>query len=111
MEEPKTDGLIQQIVDKFVHRLFPSFVEPGFVACPDKHLPELLAALTRAVAAQGVTTEVIDLRPAPAERLDDVTERIYASNQRPADPASSPCLLVLVGFDLLEGQNHGAQAH
>ncbi|WP_156112225.1 hypothetical protein [Novilysobacter defluvii] len=106
MEVPETDAFIEQIVDKFVHRLFPSFVEPGFVACPDEHFPAFAAAMTRAAMARGVVTEVIDLRPAPAERLDEVTERIYVSNRQPLDPTSPPRLLVLVGFDLLEGHDH-----
>ena len=101
------DSLLQQVIDKFVHRLFPALVEPGFVACPDKHLPALLDAMTQAVAARGVTLELIDLRPAHAELLDGVTERITASNRQPRDPSlPRDRLLVLVGFDLLEGRKH-----
>lgn len=55
--------LIEQTVENFVHRLFPSFVEPGFVGCPDQHLTAFLEVVTRAVAARGVVTEVVDLRP------------------------------------------------
>ncbi|WP_152597989.1 hypothetical protein [Novilysobacter arseniciresistens] len=103
----ETESILQQVVDKFVHRLFPSFVEPGFIACPDKHLPALLDAMTQAVAARGVTLEMIDLRPAPGELLDRVTVRIVTVNRQPQDTNLPPNrLLVLVGFDLLEGRKH-----
>ncbi|MEG3191610.1 hypothetical protein [Lysobacter sp. D1-1-M9] len=102
----EVDSLIQQVIDKFVHRLFPAFVEPGFVACPDKHLPALLDAMTQAVSARGVDMELIDLRPEPAERLNGVTERLCESNRQSPNSALPPRLMVLVGFDLLEGHDH-----
>ncbi|KGO99843.1 hypothetical protein [Novilysobacter defluvii] len=108
MADPNAEKLIEQVIGKFVHRLFPSFVEPGFLGCPSECWGAFLTSLDRAVSQRGVEVEVVDLRPAPAEALDEVTARITASNRRRAEPVTQRTLLVLLGFDLLEGHDRDA---
>ncbi|MBN8225031.1 MAG: hypothetical protein J0L89_09470 [Xanthomonadales bacterium] len=68
---------VDQVASEFVHHMFPSFRMPCFLACPDDlHAQAVVAAIARAAGAKEVATEVIDLRPAPAELLDGVTERL-----------------------------------
>lgn len=51
--------------------------------------------------------EVIDLRPAPAELLDAVTQRLCGfEGQRVRNQAPAVQVLALDGFDLLEGPSH-----
>ena len=107
---PETDALIEQVAGEFVHRLFPSFRMPAFLACPDAACTQaVLAAIEQAAAAKGVATEVVDLRSAPAERLARVTARLGGFHGRP-DGQEVPAVRVLAldGFDLLEGENNDA---
>ena len=102
------EKLIEQVIGKFVHRLFPSFVEPGFLGSPPECWSSFLSSLEQAASERGVETEIIDLRPAPAETLDKVTARITALNRRRGEPLQQRKLLVLLGFDLLEGHEREA---
>lgn len=104
MTDPSPASLIDQIVGKFVHRLFPSFVEPGFLGCPPEYLTPFLISLEKAVTDRGTEIEIIDLRSAPAKVLGQVTDRITAGNRRRGEPVTQRKLLVLLGFDLLEGR-------
>lgn len=108
MTDTAPDQLIQQIIGKFVHRLFPSFVEPGFLGCPPAWLSLFLTSLEQAVSERGVEIEIIDLRNAPAEALGEVTDRITAFNRSRGEPPKQRKLLVLLGFDLLEGDEREA---
>jgi hypothetical protein len=97
--------LAEQVASEFVHALFPSFRTPAFLACPDDLCAKaVLAAVTRAAGARGVATEIIDLRPAPAELLGRVTERLCGfEGRRKRKDAPAISVLALDGFDLLEG--------
>jgi hypothetical protein len=105
--------LVDQVAAEYVHRLFPSFRMPAFVVCPDEACTHaLLAAITEAASAKGVDTEVIDLRPAPAECLDGITERLCGIHGRPAGEEGPPRrVLALVGFDVLEGEDNDAPTY
>lgn len=99
--------LAGQVAQTFVHRLFPSYRSPAFLACPDDRCVETCRiAIAAAAKEKGVETEVIDLRPAPAERLDSVTARLCEDVNAESESNLTqrwPTLLVLDGFDLLEG--------
>lgn len=103
MTDQTAEKLIEQVLGKFVHQLFPSLVHPGFLGCPTECWGTFLRSLEKAVTERGVEMEVVDLRPAPAEALNEVTARITASNRRRGEPLTHRTLLVLLGFDLLEG--------
>jgi hypothetical protein len=104
----ESEVLAEQVSSEFVHALFPSFHTPAFLACPDDQSAKaVLAAITRAAGARGVAMEVIDLRPAPAQLIDAVTKRLCESgNRRERKEAPAVRVLVLDGFDLLEGAGH-----
>jgi len=103
--------LVRRVVEKYVHRLFPAFRSPAYLACPDESTESAaIAAIATAASAKGVSTEVIDLRPAPAERLNGVTDRLHGFHG-PASEGADPTLLVLTGFDLLEGEQNEAPTY
>ncbi|GAB2507753.1 hypothetical protein GCM10027084_23260 [Pseudoxanthomonas sangjuensis] len=67
----------------------------------------MLAAISRAAGARGVATEIIDLRPAPTERLAEITKRLCGfEGRRERKDAPAVSVLVLDGFDLLEGADN-----
>ncbi|HEX7326290.1 MAG TPA: hypothetical protein VF292_13205 [Rhodanobacteraceae bacterium] len=102
---PNENELIAEVVNAYVHRLFPDFRPAAYVACPDADVAVRCArAITQAAKKKGVASEIIDLRPAPATTLDTVTARLEPVNDRhPIDSDLPPRLLVLEGFDLLAG--------
>lgn len=105
---PTLNALASQVARTFVHRLFPSYRDPSYLACPDDESAAItLDAVTRAARSKGVATEFIDLRPAPADRLNVVTARLrdFAASRRSVAPRRRR-LLILEGFDRLEGWNH-----
>lgn len=101
------EALASQVREAFVHRLFPSYGAPSFLACPDDaSAAVVLEGITRAAERKGVTSEVIDLRSAPADVLNAVTSRLHDSCFLRRNPAPRRRrLLVLEGFDRLEGRN------
>lgn len=102
--------LIHRVTGQYVHHMFPAFRLPAYLACPDEPTETAaVAAISEAAAVKGVRTEVVDLRPAPAERLNGVTARSRGV-RRPAVGAEAT-LLVLVGFDLLEGEQNEAPTY
>lgn len=103
--------LIGRVAGQYVHRLFPAFRSPAYLACPDEATESAaIAAIAKAAGVKGVRTEVIDLRPAPAERLNGVTDRLHGFHG-PASGGSEATLLVLTGFDLLEGEQNEAPTY
>lgn len=103
-------ALADQAAAAFVHRLFPSLRSPAFLACPDDECADICrTAITAAAKRKRVKTEVVDLKPDPAARLDQVTARLRDINDRTHDDKHPwPTLLILDGFDLLEGSKHDA---
>lgn len=107
--QPNLQVLANQVSTAFVHRLFPSLRSPAYLACPDDHCSELCrTAISAAAKIKRVKTEVVDLRPNPAARLDQVTARLRDINDYFHNSKQPwPTLLILDGFDLLEGpKNH-----
>lgn len=102
--------LAEQVAAAFVHRLFPSLRSPAYLACPDDESAERCrAAIAAAAKKRRVKTELVDLRPAPAARLDSITARLRDINDRTDDDRHLwPTLLILDGFDLLEGSKKDA---
>ncbi|HET7329914.1 hypothetical protein [Dyella sp.] len=107
------DELIRTTAEQFIHRLFPNFRSPGYLACPDGRIEDaMVAAIVEGACAKGVRTEVVDLRPAPADLLDKVTSRLHGfGGQGVSSEKSELTLLVLKGFDLLEGKEHDAPTY
>lgn len=102
--------LADQVAATFVHRLFPEFRSPAYLACPDDRSSEMCCiAITTAAKRKRIETEIVDLRPDPAARLDQLTTRLRDIFYRPNDNGHSrPTLLILDGFDLLEGDKNDA---
>lgn len=107
------DELIRTVAAQFVHRLFPGFRSPAYLACPDDRIENaVVAAIAEAASTKDVRTEVVDLRPAPAERLHGVTARLHGFGDRGSSSGESEAtLLVLKGFDLLEGKENNAPTY
>lgn len=105
--EPNLEALANQVAETFVHRLFPNYRDPSFLACPDEECAAIvLGTITRAAKSKGVNSDVIDLRPALAAMLDAVTARLddfYFLRRSPAPRRRR--LRVLQNFDRLEGRN------
>lgn len=110
---PERQFLAEQVAAEFVHGMFPSFRMPAFVACPNDCCAQaVLSAITLAAGRNGVATEVIDLRPAPAELLDGVTQRLCGFYGRSEGEEAPPRrVLALDGFDLLEGPENDAPTY
>ncbi|HJR15040.1 MAG TPA: hypothetical protein VJ833_14240 [Rhodanobacteraceae bacterium] len=99
-----------RIAATFVHRLFPSMCTPAYLACPDDECADICrTTIAKAAKKKRVKTEVVDLRPDPAAQLDQVTARLRDINDRTSDDKQPwPTLLILEGFDLLEGDKNDA---
>lgn len=112
-DAPSIHELADQVAAEFVHRLFPSLRSPAYLACPDDESAEhCCSAIARAASKRRVKTEVVDLRPAPAARLDSITARLRDINDRTNDDKHPrPTLLILDGFDLLEGNKNDAPTY
>lgn len=67
--------------------------------------------MTQAAAVRGIPVEVIDVRPAPVERLDAVTARLGTSGGETADNGFVPTLLILCGFDVFGDDTHDAPTY
>ena len=107
-DAPSIQELAEQVASEFVHRLFPSLRSPAYLACPDdKSAERCRAAIAAAAKKRKVKTELVDLRPAPAARLDSITARLRDIDDRTNDRKHPwPTLLILDGFDLLEGSKN-----
>lgn len=71
------ERVAEQVAASFLHHLVPAFRSPARLICPsDEAERAVLDAMIQAAAVHGIPVEVIDLRPAPKERLDAVTARL-----------------------------------
>lgn len=92
-----------------VTRAFTTLWMPSRVVCPSEDAEEaVVGALSTAAIQRNVPVETIDLRPAPAERLEAVTARLAGWRGRPEtrDPAFVHSLLILRGFDVFGDKEH-----
>jgi hypothetical protein len=97
------EATAEQVASGFIHHLAPAFRTPARLVCPsDEAEQAIVKAVIRAAAAQKIPDEVINLRPAPAERLDAVTARLdgWRSGSVVHKPDTMPTLLILLGFDV-----------
>jgi hypothetical protein len=103
-------AVADQVAAEFVHWLFPSMRTPAYLACPDDACAEICrTTIAKAAKKKRVQTEVVDLRPDPAARLDQVTARLRDINAPiMGGKQPRPTLLILDGFDLLEGSKNDA---
>ena len=102
-------AIATQVAGGFLHHLAPSFRPPARLICPsDEAEQAVVDAVTQAAASRGVPVEIIDLRPAPAERLDAVTARLDGWRSRAVDgnPDAMPTLLILRGSDVFGDDPH-----
>lgn len=102
------------LVSCFLHHLAPAFRPPARLTCPsDQAEKAVIDAMTQAAAARGIPVEVVDLWPAPAERLDAVTVRLDGWARAPLDgaPDTVPTLLILRGFDVFGDEEHDAPTY
>jgi len=106
---PTLAAIAAQVAGGFFHHLVPAFRPPARLVCPsDEAEQAVVDAMTQAAAARGIPVEVIDLRPAPAERLDAVTARLDGWRSRAVDdaPDAMPTVLILQGFDVFGDDAH-----
>ena len=94
--------IAQEVAGGFVHDLTPLLRSPARMVCPtDEAEQAVVDAVTQAATDHGIPVEVVDLRPAPAERLDAVTARLDGWGGAPRNDASpAPTVLILRGFDV-----------
>lgn len=103
------EAIAAQIAGGFLHHLAPAFRPPARLVCPsDEAEQAVVDAVTQAAAARGISVDVIDLRPAPAERLDAVTACLdgWGSGAVDREPGMTPTLLILRGFDVFGDDAH-----
>jgi hypothetical protein len=96
------EAIAARLAGRFISRLTPLLGTPARVICPsDEAEQALIVAMTQAADAQGMPSEVIDLRPAPAERLDAITARLdgWRSGAASSSDQTAQRLLILLGFD------------
>lgn len=105
--------LVDEVTHEFVHRLFPALRGPALLACPDEiTAAACIRAITRAAKKKGTSSELVDLRPAPADRLGQVTARLRdIDNYVPDEQEPRTKLLILDGFDRLEGEGKDAPTY
>ena len=106
---PALEAIAERLAGGFINHLTPTLGVPARLVCPsDEAEQAIVNAMTRAATAQGIPVEVIDLRPAPAERLGAVTARLDGWESGAADSGDSPvqALLILRGFDVLGDDAH-----
>lgn len=107
-------AIAAQVAGGFLHHLVPSFRPPARLVCPsDEAEQAVVDAVTQVAAARGIPVEIIDLRPAPAARLDTVTARLdgWGSGAVDDGPDAIPTLLILRGFDVFGDDAHDAPTY
>ncbi len=111
---PALKAITGRLAGGFIHRLTPLLGTPTRVVCPSHEAEQaLIVAMTQAAAAQGMPSEVIDLRPAPAERLDAITARLdgWKGGAANNDDQTVQRLLILLGFDVFGDDTQDAPTY
>lgn len=106
------DPRAEEVAQAFLHRLAPALRPPARLVCPSDDVEQAVVdAVTRRAHEKGIRAEVIDLRPAPAERLDAITARLdgWHGATKPLD--GPPKLLILRGFDVFGDDEHEAPTY
>lgn len=108
------EAIAAQVAGGFIHHLTPAFRPPARLVClSDEAEQAVVDAVTQAAAEMGIHVDVIDLRPAPAERLETVTARLDGWGGSAVDvaPGAMPALLILRGFDVFGDDAHEAPTY
>ena len=106
------EAIAVQVAGSFIHHLVPAFRPPARLVCPsDEAEQAVVDAVTQAAAARAIPVEVIDVRPAPAERLDAVTARLDGWRRGAVDREPGPTLLILRGFDIFGDDTRDAPTY
>lgn len=107
------EDIAAQVAGAFIHHLAPAFRPPARLVCPsDEAEQAVIDAVSQAAGERGLLVEVIDLRPAPAERLDAVTARLVGWKRVTGDgEPDAPTLLILRGFDVFGDDTHDAPTY
>lgn len=108
------EAIAAQVASGFLHPLVPAFRLPARLVCPsDEAEQAVVDAVTQAAAARGILVDVIDVRPAPAERLNAVTARLdgWGSGAVDGELGKTPTLLILRGFDVFGDDAHDAPTY
>ena len=104
--------LAAEVAKGFIHHLAPSFRPPARLITPTEETElAVIDAVVREAANRGIPTEIIDLRPAPAKLLDQVTGRLEEVRPGAQSSVEMPTLLILRGFDVFGDQHHSAPTH
>ena len=96
----------ERIAGGFINALYRV---PARLVCPSDEVElAVVDAMARAAAVRGIPVEVVDLRPAPAERLDAITAQLDEWRNRATDNDSrpTPTLLIRRGFDIFGDYTH-----
>nr|WP_229238189.1 hypothetical protein [Dyella amyloliquefaciens] len=107
--ERKIEAIAERIADHVTYRLTVSLGLPARLVCPsDEAEQAVVDAVARVATVREILVEVIDLRPAPAERLDAVTARLDGWESRAAKNALDPMRTLLIprGFDVFGDDAH-----
>ena len=105
-------AVAEQIAVDFIHRLAPAFRPPARLVCPsDEAEQAVVDAVTHAAAARRIRVDVIDVRPAPAERLDAITARLKTTESETTENGPMPVLLMFLGFDVFGDETRDAPTY
>jgi hypothetical protein len=102
------------VAQDFVHQLAPAFRPPARLVCPSEAAEQaVIDAVIQVATTRGMSCEVIDLRPAPAERLAAVTARLDGWDGDASQDTSRtmPTVLILRGFDVFGDDEHDAPTY
>lgn len=106
---PVNEQGLAELARTLTNRHFLDLVDACHLSYPEPSMDgDVLAALDSALGPSHQSLEVVDLRPDPAERLNQVTERLLPAGARLGTSAKAQKLaaMVLVGFDRLEGEEN-----
>lgn len=95
-----------------VAQVYMTLWMPSQILCPSEAAESaVIRSLSAGAERAGIAVEVVDLRPEPAARLADVTERMSDWNSSNVDSGSKPSLLILRDFDVFGDKEHEAPTY